>query len=190
MKTWSKRIGVAPWPIASLHDLDGGAGVPWSNVIDQKVGRAAAKAGSHPDIPGANGRGPSEVIVAQKGHTGSAAQLCVDYKGGGFSDWYLPSRIELQLLAAQTGLVNRDLGKDNDPETKGLNTEYLAPTYGGYWSSSEFNADCGWGYDFNFSGDTAHLATGDQPVELNFSKGNNNFRSKDRPWRVRAVRRF
>ncbi len=176
--------------IASLHDLDGGGGVPWSNVIDEKVGRAAAKAGDHPDIPGADGRSPTEVIVAQKEHAGSAAKLCVEYAAGGFSDWYLPSRIELQLLAAQTGLINRDLENDNDPESKGLQIEYAAPTWGGYWSSSEFNADCAWAYDFHFSGNTAHLGSADQPVELNFSTGNNNFYSKHRPLRVRAVRRF
>ncbi len=176
--------------IASLQDLDGGAGVPWSNIIDEKVGRAAAKAGDNPGIPGADGRGSTQVIVAQKGHTGSAAQLCVDYAAGGFKDWFLPSRIELQLLAAQTALINRDLENDNDPKTHGLNTEYAAPTWGGYWSSSEFNADCGFGYDFNYSGDTAHLSTVEQPVELNFSRGNASFRSKDVPYRVRAVRRF
>ena len=176
--------------IASLHDLDGGAGVPWSNIIDEKVGRAAAKAGDHPDIPGADGRGPTQVIVVQKGHTGSASKLCVDYAAGGFKDWYLPSRIELQLLAAQTGLINRDLGKDNDPKTQGLQTDYAAPTWGGYWSSSEFNADCAWAYDFNYSGNTAHLSSPDQPIELNFSTGNNIFYSKHRVCRVRAVRRF
>ncbi len=173
--------------IASLQDLDGGVGVPWSNVIDEKVGSASTKGVS---IPGADGRGPTQAIIAQSGHNQSAAKLCAEYAAGGFRDWYLPSRVELQLLAAQAGLINRDLENDNDPESKGLQTDYVAPTYGGYWSSSEFGADCGQGYDFNFSGDTQHLATGDQPVKLNFSRGNASFRSKDRPWHVRAVRRF
>ncbi len=37
-------------------------------------------------------------IIAQTGHTGSAAQLCDDYDDGTYTDWYLPSRDELILM--------------------------------------------------------------------------------------------
>jgi hypothetical protein len=40
----------------------------------------------------------SNAIVAQPGHTASAAKLCRDYRGGGTSDWFLPSQDELNQL--------------------------------------------------------------------------------------------
>lgn len=35
----------------------------------------------------------------------SAAQLCAEYKGGNYGDWYLPSKHELNVLYSQKGEV-------------------------------------------------------------------------------------
>ncbi len=163
-----------------------GAGSPWSKVIDARASGSAAKV----TIPPADGRGGTADILAQTGHSGSTARLCLDYRGCGFADWYLPSRIELQILAAQAGLIGKLLSLDDNAGSEGLHTAYAAPTFGGYWSSSEFDADCAWAYDFNYSGDLALISIGGQPVTFNFCTGNVIFRAKDRPQRVRAVRRF
>ncbi len=173
--------------VASLHDLDGGSGVSWSNVIDELAG---ATVRNPYGLPPAGGRGGTAEVLGQPGHTSSAARLCVDYRGGGFSDWYLPSRIELQVLSARTELIGKRLSLDGDPDTQGLHTAYVMPTFGAYWSSTETNADCAWVYDFNFSGDLAYFGGDDQPVGFHFSPGNVALRAKELPLRVRAVRQF
>ena len=44
------------------------------------------------------GSANTAAMAAQTGYTGGAAKVCLDYRGGGYSDWYLPSRDELQKL--------------------------------------------------------------------------------------------
>jgi hypothetical protein len=59
------------------------------------------------------------------GETGRAAQLCVEYGGGGVNDWFLPSRDELN--AIYTSLVKSYLVIDQG----------LTGWTGVYWSSSQ-----------------------------------------------------
>jgi hypothetical protein len=40
----------------------------------------------------------SNFIVAQTGHTDSAAKTCLDYSDGTYSDWFLPSENEVSLM--------------------------------------------------------------------------------------------
>jgi hypothetical protein len=69
-------------------------------------------------------------IISAQGNTGTyAAKLCRDYKGGGFSDWYLPAKDQLNTLYAQKNLVG------------GFVSEI-------YWSSSEFDTAEVWVQDF------------------------------------------
>ena len=71
-------------------------------------------------------------IIASQGATATsyAAGLARDYKGGGFNDWYLPSKDELQKL-----YLNKDA-------VRGF-SDY------GYWSSSEFDNKSVWTQQFN-----------------------------------------
>ena len=124
--------------IASLDDLDGGSGIAWSNVSSTQIG---ANAQSMTD-----GASNTAAIIAQSGHTSSAAKLCNDYAGGGFNDWYLPSNRELYLLASQDVLIDYILDNDGDGATNGFS--HAAPTYGRYWSSTEIQSD--WAYYYNF----------------------------------------
>jgi hypothetical protein len=69
------------------------------------------------------------IIINQ--NTGSyAAQICANFQGGGYSDWYLPSKYELNLLYQQKSVLSW-------------------ATNNGYWSSTEFNEDYAWIQYFN-----------------------------------------
>jgi len=149
--------------VASLKDLDEGKGYPWSNVAGSKIGKTAANM--------TNGKENTKAIVSQAGHTKSAAKLCTDYRGGGFSDWYLPSNRELTLLASQDVVIDYVLDNDGNPSTLGFVQEYSMPTFGRYWSSTEYV--------------TAHDAWG-----CGFSAGSSYGGGKDNTYRVRAIRAF
>jgi hypothetical protein len=72
----------------------------------------------------------TERIIIQAGAGSYAAQLCADYKGGNYADWYLPSKYELNLLYLQKAVVG------------GFSTFY-------YWSSTEHNSYHAWQQSFN-----------------------------------------
>jgi len=64
----------------------------------------------------------TERIIANQGVGSYAAQICANYQGGNYGDWYLPSKYELYLLYIQRIAVG------NLPD-------------GWYWSSTEFNGN-------------------------------------------------
>ena len=61
----------------------------------------------------------TERIISKQGVGSYAAQLCANYQGGGYGDWYLPSKYELNLLYQQKAAVG------------GFANAY-------YWSSTEY----------------------------------------------------
>lgn len=132
--------------IASLDDLDGGSGVPWSNIINVEIGETAQSM--------TIGKSNTVTIIAQSGHESSAAKLCNEYAGGGFTDWYLPSSREFSLLALQDILIDNILDKDEDDTTNGFSHEYVSPTYGRYWTSTEYNDIQAWKFKF-YNGDVS-----------------------------------
>jgi len=79
----------------------------------------------------------SNAIITQSGHTGSAAQVCRDYDGGGYDDWFLPSIDELE--AIWNNLVDDGTGSNSGAGD-------FAGTY--YWSSSEGDISNAWGHSF------------------------------------------
>ena len=85
-----------------------------------------------------NGQANTASIVAQFGvGTTYAAGLCDAYTGGGYTDWYLPSIWELNLLYNSGYIINYELNNDGDATTNGL-------TMSVYWSSTEQNATSAW----------------------------------------------
>jgi hypothetical protein len=76
---------------------------------------------------------------------GSPAGLCVNYRGGGMTDWFLPAVDQLNMLDNVLYQVNMILEGDGSPATTPIN-------FGGvndyYWSSTEMDADgaCGFKY--------------------------------------------
>lgn len=71
----------------------------------------------------------SYAIRYQTGNTGSAAEVCLSYSGGDFTDWFLPSKDELYQLYLQKDTV----GGFAD---------------GNYWSSSEGFSGSAWCQNF------------------------------------------
>jgi hypothetical protein len=83
------------------------------------------------------GKYNTEQILTNKSVTYNAAQVCANFKGGGYNDWYLPSKYELKLLYTKKNLLG------------GFAKDY-------YWSSTEEENDVAWllsfygGYNSNY----------------------------------------
>ena len=110
--------------------IDNSTSHSWSNITETRIGITAQSEW--------NGLGNTNAIVGQSGHTSSAAQVCLDYTNddygtGVYSDWYLPTRGELNDLLNNLKAVQKTLDNDNNSATTVISTAY-------YWSSSECNA--------------------------------------------------
>lgn len=78
------------------------------------------------------GKENTELIIALNGKNGSyAAIACAEYVGGGYDDWYLPSKEELEMIYSKLyGNKNLTMAKT------------------GYWSSSQLNSSYAYGFSF------------------------------------------
>ena len=80
-----------------------------------------------------SGMANTNLIMADQGYSGPyAAVQCRQHNGGEFTDWYLPSIDELQILYTNRQLIG------------GFNSNW-------YWSSSEYTADPSYVYFYSFS---------------------------------------
>jgi hypothetical protein len=108
-----------------------------SATSDQSTGIAWGCDGT--SIPGTqltvgSGEVNTSLIVAGCNEAGFAAKLCNDLVTGGQSDWFLPSRDELNLMY----------------KNMHLNSQGNFNTSAYYWSSTELNFNYAWGQGFNF----------------------------------------
>lgn len=145
-----KESGVEHGLVASMADVN--ASYVWSNV---NTG-TGLKSGSFYD-----GKSNTAAIIAQTGHSTSAAWLCECYVSGTYTDWYLPAMWELDLCYSAAAIVNTRLGSANGFQPDA------------YWSSTEEN-----GY-------TSTVA-----FSLNFMYNTVSKINKSQKCRVRAVRTF
>jgi hypothetical protein len=112
-----------------------------------------------------DGLSNSNGIVAQPGHTNSAAKACLDLISGGQSDWYLPALDEIMLLFTHRFNINKSLMTIQGANQLGVSVQY--------WTSTEVS----------FGSTTAYIF-----LAGNFSSG---FSSKDVAINyVRAIRAF
>ena len=93
----------------------------WSNITTTSVGTTGTAIGT--------GQANTTLIVAQTGCTSGAAYYCATLDVGGYNDWFLPSKDELNKL-----WINR------------VAIGGFADYY--YWSSSELNANYAWSHSF------------------------------------------
>lgn len=78
------------------------------------------------------GKENTSLIIALNGRSSSyAALVCTSYSEGGYTDWYLPSKDELEMIYEKLkGNKNLNIVKD------------------GYWSSSQLNSSYAYGFSF------------------------------------------
>jgi hypothetical protein len=76
------------------------------------------------------GQANTEAIVSGCSSAGIAAKICSDLVLNGYSDWFLPSLNELNLMFQQRNTIGG-----------------FVPDF--YWSSSEFNENTAWNHDFS-----------------------------------------
>ena len=99
--------------------------IQWYNGSKIKVGGTATAIGT--------GMANTNAIIAAQGAGSYAASICKAYNGGGYSDWYLPSKDELNELYI------------NQIAVGGFSNNY-------YWSSTEDGNDYAWGQVFGTGG--------------------------------------
>ncbi len=78
---------------------DQSTGVVWTTAAYQSTVSNAVRDGVN------GGQTNTERIIIQAGAGSYAAQLCANYQGGNYGDWYLPSKYELNLLYLQKAVV-------------------------------------------------------------------------------------
>jgi hypothetical protein len=103
--------------------VDQSAGIRWNNGSNSTTGATGTAIGT--------GLSNTNTIILAQGGTATsyAAGLARAYTGGGFSDWYLPSINEINLLWGQRSRFT------------GFSTGY-------YWTSSEDNSEHVWFFIF------------------------------------------
>lgn len=79
--------------------------------------------------------GPANTEAMRGDSTYEAGNHCLDYRGGGFDDWYMPSRSEL-------GVIYNNMGHDKNPPAgfeQGGVQAFSQTSY--YWSSTQSSSD-------------------------------------------------
>ena len=114
---------------------DRATGLRWYNGTDVVTGATGTALGT--------GLANSDAIVAVQGApaAGYAAGWARAYRGGGYADWYLPSKDELNKLFLNQAAIGG-----------------FGPNY--YWSSSEFDAGTAWTQAFDLSSQYAYAKNG------------------------------
>ena len=101
---------------------DQSIGTQWNNGSNVATGATGTAIGT--------GQANTTAIVTIQGAGSYAAQLCNDLTEGGYDDWFLPSKDELNKLYINKVAIG------------GFAEDY-------YWSSSEFSAFNAWGQNFS-----------------------------------------
>ena len=87
------------------------------------------------------GRNNTEIIYQNCGTSGNASAVCKSYSGGGFTDWYLPSKDELNKFyinkSAIGGFASTFYWSSSENPTNGAWVQYFSGGFqGGYVKSS------------------------------------------------------
>jgi len=110
--------------IVTTANQNGGATITWSNITDTLVGTTGTALGT--------GQANTTAIVGQSGCKSGAAWLCNNLTEGGYSDWFLPSKDELNKLYLNQVAI-------------GMFGGFVDTVY---WCSSEVSANYAWYQDF------------------------------------------
>ena len=130
------QSGDTGYVVGEFHGLiaataDQSSGIQWYNGDYIVTGATGTVIGT--------GSANTDAIIAAQGSGSYAASIARDYNGGGYTDWFLPSKDELNQL-----YVNREA-------IGGLETN------GYYWSSTEDGFNLAWSQDFIVIGSQSSL---------------------------------
>ena len=115
--------------IAAVSDQS--TGIKWHNGTNIDTGATATAIGT--------GSANTDTIIDQQGVTVQyAARVASAYNGGGYTDWFLPSKDELNLMFLNTTAINTTATANGGSN---LQTDY-------YWSSSESDSENAWSQYF------------------------------------------
>ena len=103
--------------------VDQNTGIQWYNGVYISTGAQGTAIGT--------GMASTKSIISSQGIGTYALSVCTSYRGGGYSDWYLPSKDELYILAANKIVSG---GTANNI----------------YWCSTEINNIRAWAQYINF----------------------------------------
>lgn len=162
-------------PIFSVGDLAQGGIVYWvdpsgqhgkvvmlSDLSEKVYSNISQRIGMFAES-NVDGQRNSDAIIAQAGHSSSAANLCIGSSINGFEDWYLPGINELLLLYEVKDLINTiALANGGEKISTSLS----------YWSSTEFH----------------DLFT--NVFSFDFNLGQQDFEVKSQILKVRGIRKF
>ncbi len=138
--------------VCAVSDQDEGSGIQWYNGSHTTTNASGTAINT--------GAANTDSIVAHQEVGSYAAYLCDTLTLGGYTDWFLPSKDELNEMYDNKGTINTTAASNSGTD--------FATTI--YWSSSESNYDGAWIH---------HFASGSQ---FFVTKSSND--------RVRAVRAF
>ncbi len=144
--------------------LDSNGGGLIAAPIDQFLGAQWGCYGT--TISGADGSaigiGVQNTIDIEVGCTaaGTAADICANLTLGGYSDWFLPSKDELNLM--WINLADTDGNGSSTGVTDPNNIGGFANS--GYWSSTEYDNDYAWIQYFSYGGQGSPYKSGSASV--------------------------
>lgn len=124
--------------IAAIADQS--TGVVWTTTTFQSTVSNAVRDGVN------GGFANTERIIIQAGEGSYAAQVCANYQGGGYGDWYLPSKYELNLLFLErtwfSGFVtNNDYWSSSEGSNYSAWVQYLSGNNAGSQAGNNKNVD-------------------------------------------------
>jgi len=141
-QSWGQYLEVAPatWNGRNTHSWDS-----WCDVSDDSLGSKV----TDPELKEligdeiGNGRGNTQLMTAYC--KSGAGNLASAYRGGGKSDWFLPSKDELDQLCQYARGQKQSVSSCN--RTGKLKADFAFPAVV-YWSSSESTTQSAWSQDF------------------------------------------
>lgn len=138
-QSWGQYLEVAPqgWSGATSDPKS-----RWCDIVDRRILEGSSGVGEMNSIGNQVGDGKRNTQLMSQ-ICASGAFVVNQYRGGGFSDWYLPSKLELNFLCR--------FARNQEPSFRdcgfGGNLREGFSEY--YWSSSESSASSAWDQFFN-----------------------------------------
>ncbi len=115
--------------ICAINDQDGGSGIQWYNGSYTTTGATETDIGT--------GQANTTAIIDNQGAGSYAAKVCDNYTVGSYSDWFLPSKDELNEMYQNREAINTTAQANSGSAFK----------FAWYWSSSEFDDAQAWVQD-------------------------------------------